>query len=248
METTSCVKFLKSYKQDILGRETIEVEKIDYDLRTALIPFLPENALDEVVAMLQKYPICLNIAPCLNEEKGTRGLFHYGSYGAPHTISIKNDLDKDTFLEVFLHEYAHLLTHLSFSNFFLSHHGYEFHFCFCKLIREFFKKNIISEDLSYFKFNGSFTVGWHHLQDEVQTWKSNEYHNKILAWVSNCFYLKTIRVGSQFEYEGEVFERVKGQQGKIRCTRVSDGMIFQLEPETYGVNPVLDLCRERTLK
>ena len=53
IEMASCVKFLKSHKVEVESRDIIEIEKIDYDLRTALIAFLPENALDEVVAMLQ---------------------------------------------------------------------------------------------------------------------------------------------------------------------------------------------------
>ena len=225
MDTTSCVIFLKSYKQDILGRDIKEIEKNDYNLRAALIPFLPENALDEVVAMLQKYSIHLHIVPCISIRRcPPRGLFSYG-YSSPHSIYIKNDLDKDTFLQVFLHEYAHLLTHLSFPH--SGSHNYEFYFCFCKLIREFFQKKIISEDSSYFNFKGSLFL-------------NNRSHNEILALVSGAFYLKTIRVDSQFEYNKESFVRGKGQQGKIRCVKLSDNMIFRLEPDTQ-VEPILDL-------
>ena len=232
METTSCVKFLKSYKENVLCESIKEIEKIDYDLRTALNPFLPKNALDEVVAMLQKYPISLEITPCL---KGTmRGMFHY-DINNPHIIYIINSLDKDTFLRVFLHEYAHLLTHLTFPN--VGVHDREFLFCFCKLINIFFKKKIISEDLQFFNFKG-FRVPSGHYQIE-KTWKSNEYHKQLLSLLSG-FPLKTIRIGSQFEYQNEIFVRGKGQQGKIRCTRVSDGMIFQLDMDTL-INPVLDL-------
>jgi len=46
--TTSCV--IHNHRSDV-----------DFDLREALIPFLPENALDEVVAILQKYLIHLKI-------------------------------------------------------------------------------------------------------------------------------------------------------------------------------------------
>jgi len=133
--TTSCINFLKSYSKKY-GGEIKEIEKTDYDLRATLIPFLPENALDEVVAMLQKYYIHLNITPCYEYKwikegvKNYRGWFVYSANSSnPHNIYIRNNLDKDTFLQVFLHEYAHLLTHLNFSK--PAEHGNLFHFCFC---------------------------------------------------------------------------------------------------------------------
>jgi hypothetical protein len=102
METPSCVKFLKNI---------VEIEKTDSDLCTALIPFLPENALDKVVAMLQKYPIHLTITPYVNAKDSVRGSFRKGNIYkfCPHIIHIKNNLGKDGFLQTFLHEYAHLL-------------------------------------------------------------------------------------------------------------------------------------------
>ena len=48
---------------------------------------------------------------------------------------MKNDLHKDEFLVVFLHEYAHLLTHLTFSK--VADHGKEFYFCYEELICDF---------------------------------------------------------------------------------------------------------------
>ena len=243
--TTSCIQFL-SYKSEY-GREIIE--KTDYDLRTTLIPFLPENALDEVVAMLQKYYFHLHITPpCYkykwwNKEdfKNYRGWINYSpNCSDPHKIYIRNNLDKDTFLEVFLHEYAHLLTRLSFSN--PSWHYNEFHFCFCKLIHEFFKKKIISEYDTYFDFKGSFKIRKDfYMYKELPDWTMDEYHKYILALVSNHIFLKTIRIGSQFEYKGEIFVRGKGKQEKICCTRLSDSKIFPLEPDT-PVIPALDLC------
>jgi len=229
METPSCVIFLKNI---------VEIEKTDYDLRTALIPFLSENTLDKVVAMLQKYPIHLTITPCVSAEESVQGSFRKGNiykFG-PHIIHIKNNLGKDSFLQTFLHEYAHLLTFLTFPN--AGHHDDEFHFCFCKLLREFYKKNIIS----YFEFKGSLLQQHKDLYIYTLTpdWAIDEFHNKILDLISKKFFLKTIRVGSQFEYKGEVFVRGKSQQGKIRCMRLSDNMVFRFDLDAF-VEPVLDL-------
>ena len=147
-ETKSCIKFVKLHPIQgftmerkeywrLIGEEVIETYYDD--LRTPLIPFLPKNALDEVVRMLQKYPIHLQIQPRGDNE----WLGQYQNLGDFNRIKIVNNMGKDEFLEVFLHEYAHLLQHKAFS--LPSQHSLEFRFCFQELIFEFIKKNIISK-------------------------------------------------------------------------------------------------------
>jgi hypothetical protein len=206
---------------------------ITLDLRNALIPFLPENALDEVVKMLQKHSIHLTIMPLCYVGIGRTGKWGDYSY---HSIRIERSLDGKDFLEVFLHEYAHLLTELSFND--APSHSIEFYFCLAKLVRKFFRKGIISE-FDEFHYNLQLSS----IIKEAKTWNPNEYHDKIIAFLSNWFDLATIREGSQFEYNGEVFVKSKKnyEQNAIDCTRLTDGTAVLLKAK-LKVNPVLDLC------
>ena len=238
IEMASCVKFLKSHKVEVESRDIIEIEKIDYDLRTALIAFLPENALDEVVAMLQKYSIHLWIVARINGGKYPYRMFKYGDCSNPHIICIKKDLDKDWFLYIFLHEYALLLNKMTFlKSPYLNH---EFYFCLNELICDFVKKNILSKDclslclkeLKYYYFSL-----YQQLNGEDKDWEPCEYQEKIRQFVPSEFILKKFKIGSQFKYKGEIFVRGKRQQ----CSKLLDGTIFRLKLDTL-VEPVLDLC------
>jgi hypothetical protein len=132
----SFIKFVELSNRNELRKNYVfyeeKIEEIQFDLRTALIPYLPEDALEEVVAMLQKYSVILQIETPRKERRGA-----YENKFGQHKIYINNDLDKYTFFAVFLHEYAHLLAEIYFSR--PGHHLCEFDFCIQKLNFKFTK-------------------------------------------------------------------------------------------------------------
>ena len=145
MESKSYIKYVTLFNERQYSKKWIEcdefVEKICYNLRIGLLPFLPENALDEVVAMIKKYPICVQIE---TPRKKRRGAYQKAVDKTNHIIYINNNLDNEEFLDVFLHEYAHLIQELTFLR--SPWHDWEFAFCLKKLKDCFVKKNIIAEN------------------------------------------------------------------------------------------------------
>ena len=217
MENKSCILFVELSNRRQHSKKWIfydeAIKETRYDLRETLIQFLPEKALDEVVAMLKKYHIVLRIETPRKE--------HLGYYNWVHTIGINSDLDKERFLSVFLHEYAHLLTYLNFPK--AAAHGNEFYYCFQELVLKFIKKNIIHQEM---------------FLPIVNRAGDYEIYKKHIGFK---FFLKTIKVGSQIKYMDEIIIRGKGRQGLIECTRLSDNAKIKLNPNAE-IMPVLDLC------
>jgi len=217
MDIMSCVKFVELSNRQQLTKKRIFYDEVIketcYDLREVLTPLLPANAIDDVVSMLKKYNIILRIETPRKESLGI--------YKCGHTICINNNLDKDRFLSVFLHEYAHLLTFLSFPK--AAVHGIEFYYCFQELVLKFIEKKILHQDMFLPIVNRSGDY---------------EFFKKHFGFK---FELKTIKVGAQVFYMDEIIIRGKGRQGFINCTRLSDNMKIRLNPNTE-VLPVLDLC------
>ncbi|NLA24976.1 MAG: hypothetical protein GX879_08425 [Bacteroidales bacterium] len=238
MEQKSYVEILEFYDWKFPRTEDDIVEKTEYDLYSALASYFPENAIDDVVAMLKKYPINVKIAPRVHKMKACEGKFRY-NYFEPHIIWLKKGLTKDDYLRVFLHEYAHLLTQLAFPR--VTAHGWEFSFCFNELIRTFINKNIISKDvyLSYFDFRGS-KLDFYLSKKELELYDLHEHIEGELGRVKKKFRLKSLRVGSKFRHKDEVYLRGKGKQDNIYCPSVSGGAKLCLKFNTL-VEPVLDL-------
>ena len=214
---TSCIKFVELSNRHQLSKKRIFYDEViketRYDLREVLTPLLPANAVDDVVSMLKKHNIVLRIETPRKELLG-----YCISY--QKTIAINNDLDKDRFLSVFLHEYAHLLTWLSFPK--ASVHGIEFYYCFQELVLKFIEKKILHQDMFLPIVNRSGDY---------------EFFKKHFGFK---FELKTIRVGSKVNYRNEIIIRGKGSQGLIDCTRLLDNAKIKLNPN-IEVLPVLDL-------
>ena len=129
------------YKDNDDKVPTILCDKF-YELRTWLAEYIPEHALDEVMYMLQKYSIHLKTT------KSRRSL--WGTYIPPwkrnyHVITINDDLNKYEFLEVFLHEYAHLLVQVNYGC--ARTHGIEWKNCFRGVLHHFIRKNIFPNDI-----------------------------------------------------------------------------------------------------
>jgi predicted transport protein len=240
METKSCIVFVevldrrefingvlyKCENGNVLHKN--DVKEINCDLRKTLIPFLPENALDAVVILLQKHSIVLLISTPLVCCNNPRVIGRYSSnvghfFNCNHKISIRNDLDKEQFLRTLLHEYAHLLQTIYFSH--PSHHGWDFTFCFLGLIREFIRKNIIS---------ASFISS---LSENI---RSVEWIPK--DFIQPKFYLKDLRMSICFEYENEIYEKKKWDRSEkmYRCIRISDNVEILMD-KTRLVLPVFSI-------
>jgi predicted SprT family Zn-dependent metalloprotease len=112
-------------------------------LRTWFEQFFPENTLNEVINMVRKYPIHLKVNKPRRSVLGTYIPQYNRNY---HIITINGDLNKYAFLEVFLHEYAHLLVQIEYGS---RGHGIEWKNIYRGVLHYFIRKNLFPNDICF---------------------------------------------------------------------------------------------------
>jgi len=199
--------------------------KKHYDLRTSLMPFIPEKSLDEVVVLLQKYPIHLGL------KAPRKGVF--GDYLAPqrigefHKLTVNGDLNKYAFLITFLHEYAHLLV-------FVNHgprvqaHGNEWKTYFRQLLYRFIQLEIFPEDIRLALQNYMIKIPYTTSSDP-QLMRVLERYN-LRKRPENEATVEQLPPKARFKYNGELFEKGERLRKNYTCTRLSDGAKFRFNP------------------
>ena len=196
-----------------------------FDLRTNLMPFIPEKSLDEVVVLLQKYPIHLGLMAPRSRV--------FGDYRAPqkhgefHKITVNGDLNKYAFLITFLHEYAHLLV-------FVNHgarmqaHGNEWKTYFRRLLNQFILQKIFPEDICL--------ALHHHMAKMPASMASDPQLMRVLERYDvrkrpdNEISIEQLPLGSRFAYNGDLFVKGERLRKNFMCTRLSDGAKFRFNP------------------
>ena len=99
-----------------------------------LSPYLPVNAVDAIVAYINKYSIWLKIT---RERRSKLGDYRHPSPSNPHhAISINGNINRYEFLLVMLHELAHLENYLRYGSS-VKAHGTEWQQCYASLISNF---------------------------------------------------------------------------------------------------------------
>lgn len=212
-----CVHFIELTDRQQLSKKgfhyRIEIKEIRWDIAEAIANYFPGNALDEIIKMINKHKVILIISTPLKETSGVH---------CDRIIRINNDLPPNKFLEVFLHEYAHLLQGLPIPFFRpTAAHGAEFYYCFEQILLHFTHKEILFKDRFIPVLN---------FQNNYQLYKNRGF----------TFALNSIGLGSHFKFSNETFLRGKGLKGLIECTRIAEGTKIKLVSETK-VQPVLDL-------
>ena len=179
---------LLSEKPDDAGRENI-IQTVTGDLsnyqRKWLVQFFPENTLDEVMNMLQMYRIHLKITNPRRSVLGTYIAPHNRNY---HVITINSDLNRYEYLEVFLHEYAHLLVRVNHDETAKSH-GIEWKNTFRKLLHHFIRKNLFPDDIrsALHKYMvKTYAKSTWNLHTVLRKYGSSVYHNGKIDFCCCC--------------------------------------------------------------
>ena len=189
------------------------------------MPFIPEKALDEVVVLLQKYPIHLGLMAPRSRV--------YGDYRSPqnmggfHKITVNGDLNKYAFLITFLHEYAHLLV-------FVNHgasaqaHGSEWKTYFRRLLYQFIQQAIFPEDIrmalqQYMIKVPASTASYPHLMRVLERYDVRKRPEDETT-------VEQLPPKAHFKYNGDVFEKGECLRKNFTCTRLSDGAKFRFSP------------------
>lgn len=207
-DSYGCVHFieltdrLQITQKDI--RYKTELKEIRWDIAEAIANYFPENALDEIVRMIYKHKVILLITTPLKESLGT---YH------DRVIRVNNDLPPNQFLEVFLHEYAHLLQFIMPFHKAIPGHGSQFYYCFEQLLHYFIHKEIFSKE----RFIPVINI-------------LNDYD--FYKRLGFRYALYRTGIGTQFTYNNETLIRGKGIKGLIECKRIHDGTKIKIDPKT----------------
>jgi hypothetical protein len=112
------------------------------NMQTMLTQYLPENALNEVMYLLQEHTIHLRVTLPRRSVLGTYIRPTQRNY---HIITINGDLNRYEFLEVFLHEYAHLLAFVNGVGY--PPHGIGWKNTFRDLLHYFIRRKLFPDDI-----------------------------------------------------------------------------------------------------
>jgi len=196
-----------------------------YDLRTSLMPFIPEKALDEVVILLQKYPIHLGL---MAPRKGV-----FGDYRAAqkidefHKITVNGDLNNYAFLITFLHEYAHLLVFVNDGPRARAH-GNEWKTYFRRLLQRFIHLEIFPDDIRL-ALQHYMTKMPASTASDSQLMRVLERYN-LRKRPENEMTIEQLPPRARFKYNGSLFEKGERLRKNFICTRLSDGAKFRFNP------------------
>lgn len=105
--------------------------------------YVPEKAVEKVLYYLHEYKIHLIIR---RERKSILGDYRPAHQGKPHTISVNCNLNPYHFLITYIHELAHLLTHIQHGRKVMPH-GPEWKQRFSRLLEEFIQLKLFPHDV-----------------------------------------------------------------------------------------------------
>ena len=105
--------------------------------------YIPEASASLVLEYLHQYKVHLTIT---KERKSILGDYRHATSYATHRISINGNLNKFSFLITLIHELAHLVTFIRYSNRVQSH-GKEWKYLYAELLKSFIALNIFPADI-----------------------------------------------------------------------------------------------------
>lgn len=186
----------------------------------ALSAYLPINAFEPVLGLIQHYKVHLTVT---KERKSVLGDYRHPYLGTNHKISINGNLNVYEFLITLLHELAHLLCYEQYKNR-VEAHGQEWKRIYGQLLLQFIQLNIFPEDIrnSLLKTmaNPAATAnGETKLLLVLRKYNPIQKEGRVL--VSN------IVEGSLFSTDnGKIFKRGKKRRIRIECIEIATGQVY----------------------
>ncbi len=179
-------------------------EKVPF---SALAQYLPPNTVEAVVGYIQKYQIQFTVTL---DRKSILGDYRPPHLDKGHRITVNGSLNPYSFLITFIHEVAHLQTHIIYSRR-VEPHGKEWQQTYALLLEEFVQMQIFPPDLVVAirksQVNpAASSCAEIHLTKALHHYDENPHH---------LVYVEQLHEGQQFvTKDGRVFE--KGAKRRTR--------------------------------
>lgn len=192
--------------------------------------YIPEASASLVLEYLHQYKVHLTIT---KERKSILGDYRHATSYATHRISINGNLNKFSFLITLIHELAHLVTFIRYSNRVQSH-GKEWKYLYAELLKSFIALNIFPADILQALQQSMHNLPASSCADEDLMRILKKYDKKQNGLVM----VEQIQDGKFFEIEkGKLFKKGKKLRKRYQCTEVHTGRVYLFSP-VYEVKAV----------
>lgn len=192
--------------------------------------YIPEAASPLVLQYLHHYKVHLTIT---RERKTVLGDYRHATFYKTHRISVNGNLNKFSFLITLIHELAHLVTFMQFSNRVQSH-GKEWKKIYATLLKDFIALQIFPSDILDALQQSMHDLPASSCADEglMRILKKYDRQQNGLVMVEQ------IQDGKLFEIEkGKIFKKGKKLRKRYQCVEVQTGKVYLFSP-VYEVKAV----------
>lgn len=188
--------------------------------RDLLLPFLPPEALDDMVRYIISYSIHLKMT---RERHSKLGDYRLPTPQQPvHTISINGNLKPHAFLLVLLHELAHMLTYLDCGRT-VKPHGHEWQRHYSQLLQHYTDVGGFPSDVVPLLREYTSRIP---LSRRIE--REIDRRLQVVVQPENSVKLDTLAVGTHFRLGGRtrVFELLEKQRTRWKCRDISTGRLY----------------------
>ncbi len=194
---------------------------------STLESFLPPGSYAAVMQYLHTYKVHLTIT---RERKTILGDYRFAVNGKNHRISVNGTLNPYAFLVTLLHELAHLVAFVKYSNR-IEPHGVEWKLTYGEILQQFIKLNVLPDDVT-----AEIKIM---MKNPPATSCAEEGLSRVLrkydAKPPNQVLVEEVPQQALFRTgDGRIFRRENQLRKRIKCVEIKTG-------RTYLFSPVYDV-------
>ena len=198
---------------------------------SSLQDYIPEGSLPFVYDYLKQYKVHLTIT---KERKSILGDYRHALGTKTHRISVNGNLNTYSFLITLIHELAHLVTFMQFSNRVLAH-GKEWKAIYRQLLVQFLVHNIFPNDIKSALERSLHNLPASSCADEDLMRVLKNYDEKK----SGLVMVEQLPEGTLFEIEGgKIFKKGNQLRKRYQCVELKTGKVYLFSP-IYEVKTVV---------
>lgn len=186
-----------------------------YDI---LSKFVPKQALDYIILLLQQEPVYLKIT---RQRKTKHGDFKAG-IGRQNTITVNHNLNKYAFLITFLHEMAHLKVYKKYIRK-RKPHGKEWKEEFKELMKPMLETHVFPEEI-----HDLFVA---HMKNPKASTSSDIALVKALRiydFPTNTLTLDDLEIGDLFTIHGKKFKLGEKRRTRFMCKELNTNKLYTI--------------------